>query len=76
MTTLDGIDERIARLAKFALGLGRETAAFGAACGALPDHDQRDYLNYVMDAVAAVDAARAVLVRVRQGMDLDKPPER
>lgn len=72
MKTIDGIDERIARLAKYGLGLGRETGA----CGDLADHDQRDFLNYVMDAVAAVDAARAVLVRVRTGIDRARRSER
>lgn len=66
MVTLEGIDGRIERLAELAQGLSRETATFGKVCAGLADHERRDYLNSVMDALAAADQAKHALKRVRE----------
>jgi len=68
--TQEGIDKRIARLLALAVGLGKESSTFRG--DALSPTERRDYVNYVLDALAAVDAARVVLERVRKRLAAER----
>lgn len=67
--TIEGVRKRIARLNALALGLSREAATFGKDVSHLRDHELRDYLNSLMDALAGTDAARVVLDQVRKRLE-------
>lgn len=60
-----GISDRIARLEDLAQALGQEVRQAEIGEMALAEHERQEYVTTILDAVAGLDAARAVLVRVR-----------